>query len=136
MMMINRILHLEERNKLSVLQQNPQLLIQQKRLKRHHYLMEMMIKILVLVKKQTNLQQIKVKRHYLMTMMKIKVLVLVKKLQKNSKLNKHSNLFRSINHQEFKQKINQNRKKLYLVTILMKMKDSIQKRKSNLKDKL
>jgi hypothetical protein len=98
--------------------------------------MEMMIKILVLVKKQRNLQQIKVKRLYLMTMMKIKVLVLVKKLQKNSKLNKHSNLCRSIKHQEFKQKINKNRKKLYLVTILMKMKDLIQKRKSNLKDKL
>jgi hypothetical protein len=98
--------------------------------------MEMMIKILVLVKKQRNLQQIKLKRLYLMTMMKIKVLVLVKKLQKNSKLNKRSNLFRSISHQEFKQKINQNRKKLYLETILMKMKDSIQKRKSNLKDKL
>jgi hypothetical protein len=98
--------------------------------------MEMMIKISVLVKRQRNLQQIKVKKPYLMTMMKIKVLVLVKKLQKNSKLNKHSNLFRSINHQELKQKINQNRKKHYLETILMKMKDSLQKRKSNLKDKL
>lgn len=91
--------------------------------------MEMMIKILVLVKRQRKLQQLKLKKLYLMTMMKIKVLGSVKKLLKSNKLNKHSNLFRSINHLEFKVKINQNRKRVYLETILMKMTDLWQRKK-------